>query len=278
MQLFDAHCHLQDPRVFNVSSLLIKTALCYGIQLMAINGVSEKDWLRVKGMSDDYPSVVPCFGLHPWFLGDRSPNWFRLLKEYFQSTPAAAVGEIGLHKWPNGTEADFQLQVQVFHQQIELAKEINRPASVHCVDAFDELLDIMESIGPFPAGVMLHSYMGSAELVPRLVKLGTYFSFSGHHTTFMTPEKLKAVLKAVPKNRILLESDAPDALPKLNSTEIQWVPGDASRTLNQPANIPVVLSYVASFLGMEEKEVAELTYRNSIRFYTYPGSKVAGDR
>ncbi|RZB61161.1 hypothetical protein D0Y65_043773 [Glycine soja] len=71
------------------------------------------------------------------------------------------------------------VQIEVLRQQLELAKELNKPASVHCVCAFGDLLELMKSMGPFPAGVILHSYLGSAEMVPEFSKLGAYFSFSG---------------------------------------------------------------------------------------------------
>ncbi|PIA50836.1 hypothetical protein AQUCO_01200245v1 [Aquilegia coerulea] len=89
----------------------------------------------------------------------------------------------------------YRLQVQVFRQQLELAKELQRPVSIHCVNAFGDLLEIMQSIGPLPGGAILHSYLGSAELVTPLAKLGAYFSVSGH-TMSMKQDKAKKMLKA----------------------------------------------------------------------------------
>lgn len=66
MKLFDAHCHLQDPRILSKTPQLIKTAQEAGVVCFAVNGVSEQDWQLVKEMSETHPSVIPCFGLHPW--------------------------------------------------------------------------------------------------------------------------------------------------------------------------------------------------------------------
>uniref|UniRef100_A0A0D3FZ94 Uncharacterized protein n=1 Tax=Oryza barthii TaxID=65489 RepID=A0A0D3FZ94_9ORYZ len=66
VRLFDAHCHLQDPRVLSVAPSLIRAATAAGVARFAVNGTSEKDWHLVKQMAEEYPSVVPCFGLHPW--------------------------------------------------------------------------------------------------------------------------------------------------------------------------------------------------------------------
>lgn len=138
------------------------------------------------------------------------------LKEFFQSTPAASVGDIGIDKGSHGKKIDFHDQVEVFHLQLQLAKELKRPASIHCVRAFGDLFDILKSEGPFPAGVLLHSYLRSAELVLEFAKLGAYFSFSGFLMS-MKESKAKKMLKSAPLDRILLETDAPDALPKASN-------------------------------------------------------------
>ncbi|XP_042458490.1 uncharacterized metal-dependent hydrolase YabD-like isoform X4 [Zingiber officinale] len=279
LRLFDAHCHLQDRRIAAVAPHLIRTALDCGVQRFAVNGVSEADWHIVKQMGDEYPSIIPCFGLHPWFVAERSPYWFRSLKEFLSATPAASVGE-----------------VDVFSQQLQLAKDLKKPVSVHCVRAFGDLSEIMLRTGPFPDGVILHSYMGSAESVSGFAKLGSYFSFSGFLTS-MKPQKAKKLLLSVPKDRILIETDSPDGLPTANTSS--WIPvpvlaskgepsdqlsdqaGEATRlskeTLNHPANLLNVLKYVATLLEISEEELAQLSFENTVRLFSYPGSKISSD-
>ncbi|CAO2823787.1 unnamed protein product [Amaranthus hypochondriacus] len=305
MKLFDAHCHLQDPRIFSLAPQLIRSSLDSGIAHFAVNGVSENDWHLVKQMSESHPSVVPCFGVHPWFVPERTDRWFTVLRQYCDSMPSAAVGEIGIDKGSRGREIDFDDQVEVFKKQLELAKELKRPASVHCVRAFGDLLDVMRETGPFPEGVILHSYLGSAEMVPELARLGAYFSFSGFLMS-MKLQKAKKMLKVVPCDRILLETDAPDAVPKLDLNDLFLVEGDPSLPprlqargensqlramddmsvvekeasglpkdmLNHPANIRKVLTYVASLLEMSEEELADISYSNAIRLFSYEGSKI----
>lgn len=293
IRLFDSHCHLQDSRVLNVAPKLIKEALDTGVLHFAVNGVSEKDWHLVKEMSEAYPSVVPNFGLHPWFISDRTFDWLRTLKDFLVATPSAAVGEVGLDKGSRGKKIDFTDQVLVFRQQLQLAKELNKPASIHCVRAFGDLLEILKTEGPFPAGLVLHSFLGSAEMVPELSKLGAYFSFSGFLMS-MKESKAKRMLKSVPPERILLETDAPDAKPSsvdpdslfVIKTEVsnpKEVSGDEDKgkassvdeeNINHPANIHHILAYVAQLLEMEEKELAELSYGNAVRLFSYKGSKL----
>ncbi|KAE9612511.1 hypothetical protein Lal_00033267 [Lupinus albus] len=306
MKLLDAHCHLQDPRILSKTPNLIKSAQDSGVVHFVVNGVSEQDWHLVKNLAQNHPSIIPSFGLHPWYVADRSPNWFKTLKEYLDSTPSAAVGEIGVDKGSHGKNIDFSEQVGVLQQQLELAKDLNKPASIHCVRAFGDLLELMKSVGPFPAGVILHSYLGSAEMVPEFSKLGAYFSFSGFLMS-LKANKAKKMLKMVPSDRILLETDAPDALPTSNIDSLFFVEGDTSlpkelhdqitssststslsnssqvvtdasmlskETLNHPANIHSVLDYVASMLEITKEELADLSYQNAVRLFSYEGSKV----
>uniref|UniRef100_A0A453CKX9 TatD related DNase n=1 Tax=Aegilops tauschii subsp. strangulata TaxID=200361 RepID=A0A453CKX9_AEGTS len=253
----------------------------------------RKDWHLVKQMAQEHPAIIPCFGLHPWWVPERSPDWMDSLRQFFSETPEAAVGETGLDKGSHGKTIDFGEQVEVFERQLELAKELEKPVSVHCVRAFGDLLEILKRTGPFPAGVLLHSYLGSAEMVPGLANLGCYFSLSGF-LTGLKSTKAKKMLKAIPLDRILLETDAPDAVPRLDNVSLVTVPVDTSdadiemfqgdstsqaatpskESLNHPANIHIVLKYVASLLEMPEAELAEASYRNATKLFSYPGSKV----
>ncbi|KAH7420322.1 hypothetical protein KP509_13G002000 [Ceratopteris richardii] len=126
-------------------------------------------------------------------------------------------------------------------------------------------------------------------MVHPLAKWGAYFSFSGFLTS-MSEKKAKKMLKEVPLDRILIETDAPDALPRVDCSALMWVPGDAcapgeasdsncmnnvpSQALNHPANIKSVLAYVSSMLGVEEKVVASAAYENAKKLFDYPGSKI----
>ncbi|KAK4491680.1 hypothetical protein RD792_002446 [Penstemon davidsonii] len=283
IKLFDSHCHLQDTRIYSLAPKLIQKALDTGVVHFAVNGVSEKDWHLVKEMSDSHSSIIPNFGLHPWFITERTPNWLNNLKEFLAANPSAAVGEIGIDKGSIGKRIDFSDQVEVFRLQLQLAKELKRPASVHCVRAFGDLLEILKSVGPFPAGIVLHSYLGSAEMVPEFSKLGAYFSFSGFLMS-MKESKAKKMLKSVPIERILLETDAPDARPKSvdpkslflinESDDVEDGMSLPEESLNHPANIHHVLAYVAHLLENEEEELARISYQNAVRLFSYEGSKL----
>ncbi|KAE8816838.1 putative deoxyribonuclease [Hordeum vulgare] len=298
VRLFDAHCHLQDPRIAAAAPSLIRAATASGVARFAVNGTSEvrpsqASFRERECSSLNFLSLDARRKTGTWWVPERSPDWMDSLRQFFSETPEAAVGETGLDKGSHGKTIDFGEQVEVFQQQLELAKELEKPVSVHCVRAFGDLLEILKRTGPFPAGALLHSYLGSAEMVPDLANLGCYFSLSGF-LTGMKSTKAKKMVKAIPLDRILLETDAPDAVPKLDNVSPVTVPLDTSdadtekshsdstsqaaassnESLNHPANIHIVLKYVASLLEMPEAELAETSYRNATKLFSYPGSKV----
>ncbi|KAG0620589.1 hypothetical protein M758_4G228000 [Ceratodon purpureus] len=292
--LFDVHCHLQDSRILHKVPELIRAAREKGVQWMAVNGTSEEDWHVVKKMGEEHASVIPCYGLHPWYVNERSKDWLSKLKSMLESEPAAAVGEVGLCQSKKGREVEVDVQVEVLRQQLHLARELHRPVAVHCVRAFGPLLQLLEEMGHFPEGLILHSFMGNQEQVKQLAKYNAYFSFSGFATS-LKRQKAKGVWRAVPLDRLLLETDCPDALPSLELSSLAWVSGDpdapsqskccededakpssepGAGALNQPANVRALLTYVASLLELSEEDLAEKTFRNSESLFSYPGTKL----
>lgn len=285
MALFDVHCHLQDSRILNKAADLIRVASERGVKWMAVNGTSEEDWQTVKQMGEDHAFVIPCYGLHPWYVLERSQDWLSTLRSMLENDPTSAMGEVGLCQSKRGKLVPENLQLEVLRQQLHLARELHRPVSVHCVRAFGPLTELLKEMGPFPAGIILHAFMGNPEQVKQLVKYNAYFSFSGFATS-LKRQKAQRVWREVPDDRLLLETDCPDALPQLELSSLSWVPedpdapcfkdeeGPGKEALNQPANVRALLAHVASLLEVAEVDLAERTFRNSTSLFCFPGSKV----
>ncbi|MDC0088102.1 TatD family hydrolase [Akkermansiaceae bacterium] len=224
----DAHNHLQDSRFDDVRKDVIAEMLQSGVKKCVVNGTSPDDWEKVASLASEYPDlIIPSFGLHPW----KAPtdDWYDLLLHYLDTTANACIGECGLDRWID--DYDIEEQTETFIQQLDLATERNLPLSIHCLKAWGALLDILES-RPLPErGFLLHSYGGSAELVPRLAKLGAYFSISGY---FLHPRKRKVIeaFQQVPRDRLFIETDAPDMLPPEH-----LITHPLKGEVNHPANI-----------------------------------------
>ena len=239
----DAHNHLQDIRFNGMRSGIIEDMLKVGITRCVVNGTSPQDWSAVAHLATVHPDIIiPSFGLHPWHLDatQTAPDWLEKLKALLETNPHAGIGECGLDR---GMENfDIELQIKTFSSQLRLATDLNRPLSIHCVRAWGLLIEILEST-PLPTrGFLLHSYGGSAELIPHLVKLGAYFSFSGS-ILHQHKQKARDTFAQVPADRLLIETDAPNMRPPENS-----LTHPLPERLNHPANLPAIQRQATEFL------------------------------
>lgn len=284
MRWFDAHNHLQDARLGPKPERWIPVAAAAGVAGMVVNGTCESDWPEVRRLAERCPSVIPAFGLHPWRVSARSSGWLGTLVEFLDSMPQAGLGEVGLDRWileqtperflelgggPVGP-APLEDQLAVLREQLDLASERGLPVTLHCLKAWGPLMDCLRGRPRLPRGFLLHSYGGSAEGVPEWVALGAYFSVSGHS---LHPRKAShaAALRAIPRDRLLVETDAPDQRPP-----DEWVSHPAvdarGRPVNAPANLARIAEGLAALLGMPPGELAEHSEANWLRFFGRPRS------
>jgi TatD DNase family protein len=267
MQFFDAHNHLQDARLAPHLDGLAAQLPALGLRRAVVNGTCEDDWPVVSRLSLRLPWVVPSFGLHPWDAGNRSARWLGRLRAALDAHPAAHVGEIGLDRWmlDRARPDDPRLaglrrappgeQNEVLAAQLALAAERNRAATIHCLDAWGALVDLLGKT-PLPSrGFLLHAYGGPVEMVPRLVRLGAYFSFN---TAFVHDPKKRhaAAFAAIPADRLLAETDAPAMPPPPAARAHRLPPSPTGETLNHPANIIAAYTALAAIRGLPVGQLA----------------------
>ena len=262
MKFCDAHNHLQDDRFGGQQKDLLTVCEKAGVARMVVNGTCEEDWPQVLALARGNKMVLPSFGYHPWHVYKRTPDWRKNLEKLLDTVPSA-VGEIGIDRWKPGL--DFVGQEEVFLAQLQIAAERNLPASIHCLQAWGRLLELLQN-HPRPArGFALHSFGGPAEMIPALAKLGAYFSFPGY---FLQARKLKQreTFKAVPADRLLIETDAPDQLLPDDKNHFPLI-GTDGKPLNHPANLPAVYYGLAEFLGEKPASLAARVGENFRRVF-----------
>jgi TatD DNase family protein len=262
VKLYDAHNHLQDDRFAERQMELLADCAEVGVVRVVVNGACECDWSQVRALARAHPIVLPSFGYHPWYLHERTADWQKTLAGLLQET-GGAVGEIGLDRWKPGLS--YENQEAVFLAQLRLAAEWNRPVSIHCLQAWGRLQELMRE-NPRPAcGWVLHSFGGSMEIIPGLARLGAYFSFPGY---FLHERKhrQREIFKHVPRNRLLIETDSPDQLlpPELNRFPLA---GPDGKPLNHPANLVVIYQELAKFLEIEPPALAAQVEENFLRIF-----------
>ena len=244
MKLYDAHNHLQDDRFAGRQGELLAACEQAGIARMVVNGACESDWPQVLALAREHKMVLPSFGYHPWHVHERTPDWLKSLERFLDAVPGA-VGEIGLDRWK--PDLAYAGQEELFLAQLGIAAERNLPVSIHCLQAWGRLHELLRDHPRPPRGVVLHSFGGPAEMIPALAKLGAYFSFPGY---FLNERKLRqrVTFKDVPQDRLLVETDAPDQLLP-EEKNLHPLTDANGKPLNHPANLPAVYAGLAHFLG-----------------------------
>ena len=254
----DAHNHAQDSRLDSVRAGLAEAWTTAGLEFAVVNGTREEDWDRVGELSAADPRLLASYGLHPWFVDQAKPGWKDRLQLRLESC-RAGVGEIGLDHWKAGH--DPIRQEDAFLWQFDFAARTNLPASVHCLQAFGRLRELLHGRATPACGWLLHSYGGPKEMVRDFAAMGAYFSFSGY---FLHPRRVARldVFRRVPRDRLLIETDAPDMAGPYPAR-----PFDAGPGLNHPANIRAVLEGLARELGEPVAELEARTTANARRLF-----------
>ncbi|AHF91845.1 TatD family hydrolase [Opitutaceae bacterium TAV5] len=275
---YDAHNHLQDewlaPHLDRIAAQLDALPLGGAV----VNGTGEADWPRVAALARRFPWVRASYGVHPWHAGNRSPEWFAVLKRQLAADPRAGVGEIGLDRWmldrarPDDPRlaglrrAPLPEQGEVFLKQLALACAENRPVTLHCLHAWGALEGVLRQVALPARGFLLHAYGGPAEMVKTFADRGAYFSFNG---AFLDPRKEKAreVFRSVPADRLLVETDAP-AMPLPLARRTHRLPPAADGTpVNHPGNIEAAYAGLAEIRGVEPAALAAQVAENFARFF-----------
>ena len=245
LRLFDAHNHLQDERLGPQRGEILASLPGAGVVKMVVNGSCEEDWPAVLALAKSVPSVIPSFGYHPWYVKERSADWQKVLAQCLDAVPAA-IGEIGLDKWIK--QHNFTEQLEVFGWQLRLAAERNLPVNIHCLEAWGAMLEALRA-GPRPrCGFVLHSFGGPREMIGPLAELGAYFSLPGY---FAHERKVRQreTFKLVPRERLLIETDAPDQSLPEERVEFSLPNSDDGKPVNHPANLGAVYRFAAELLG-----------------------------
>jgi TatD DNase family protein len=281
--MFDSHTHLQDERLDPCRDAVLDAALAAGVTDTCCCGSSAADWRAVSALaSAGHPGaaaprrlrILPAFGVHPWYAAAQPPDWLAQLEAHLAAHPTAPVGEIGM----DGLRADVsrEVQRQVLLAQLDLAVRAARPVVLHGARAWGELLALLKPFAPRLPGFVAHAFSGSEETLREFVALGGHISFAG---TVCNPaaRRARGAAAAVPRERLLIETDAPDLLPQgADDPAAAAGAGAVCRSaevppqLNHPAHLVRVAQTVAALRGEPVEAIAALTAANARRVFLPP--------
>lgn len=261
--MFDAHTHLQDPRLNDVFGDVVRQAAQAGVTGVCCCGTTPDDWEATHRLAHvPLPFVlVPAFGVHPWYVRHLPPNWFETLESYLDKNPVAVIGEIGLDGLID--DVPVELQEQVFIRQLEFAECVRRPVVLHGARVWGRLVDVLKPYARKLPGFVAHGFGGSAEILKQILNMGGYVSFAG---SVCNPkaEKIRSAAREIPDSQLLIETDTPDLFPKGGRPAAIGANG---KPLNQPANLACVLAEVAALRNTTPEALSDLTGANARRVF-----------
>ncbi len=252
LMLFDSHAHLDDKRFNDDREEVIARAAAGGLAGILNAGADMFSSARGVELAERHALVWAAVGIHPHDAKDAMEADYARLAAWCARPKVVAVGEIGLDYHYDFSPRD--MQQTVFVRQLDLARQVGKPIIIHDREAHGDILAIVKREGKGLAGVF-HCFSGSVEMAREVLKLGFYVSVAGP-VTFANANKLHAVVKAVPLERLLIETDSPYLTP---------VPFRGKR--NEPAHVRYVAETVAGLLGMETEALAAVTTENTKRLF-----------
>ena len=252
--LFDTHAHYDDKRFDPDRDELLASLPAHDIGLILNPGCDVETSRKAVSYAQKYAFVYAAVGIHPENINESWNNDLSVIQELAQTEPKVrAVGEIGLdYYWEKDEHARARQQV-VFARQMELARELDMPVIVHDRDAHGDCMEITRRY-PEVRGVY-HCYAGSVEMARELLRLGYYLSFTGV-ITFKNARRAIEVIREVPIDRLMIETDAPYMAPE---------PFRGRR--NSSLYVYRMAETIAEIKGMSVEEVECITTENGKRLF-----------
>lgn len=257
MNFIDSHCHLHDSRIISDVPDIVSRAVKADISYMVSCATMEDNFELTAQLAREYPTILPCFGIHPWFVDTISLQWKKQLESYLSAFPSG-IGETGLDFTDRAANQDTQ--IKVFEHHMVLARQLERPINIHIRKAWDVFIHFLKKMGRFKVPGLIHSYSGSADMIPVFEKYGLYISFSGSVTNPGAKKVVKALQK-VSKDHFVLETDSPDIYP--------YLPDSQGFQLNEPKNLPAIAHIASARLRMKFEEFSHQACENSLNLF-YP--------
>lgn len=252
MRLLDTHCHLDEPAFDGDRDEVLARARAAGVIGMVTIGTTAISSVAAVELAAKHGDVYAAVGIQPNYVAEeKAADWERIVALAAEPR-VVAIGETGLDRYWDYTP--FEQQAEAFDRHLELSRTTGKPFVVHCREAeADVVAQLRNAAGAGPLRGVMHSFAGDLATAEACLELGLYVSFAGM-VTFKRNDALRAVAKAVPLDRILVETDAPYLSP---------MPHRGKR--NEPGYVAHTAAVLAGVHGMRAEEFAEVVTANAMR-------------
>ena len=259
--LIDSHAHLDAKAFESDRRQVIERAWDAGLGAVITVGVGEalSELEEVVALTDEYDRVFSTVGVHPHDAQRIEPEWYGRIERLARHPKVVGIGETGLDY--HYMHSPKEVQRDAFERFLKMGREAGLPVVIHTREADEDTISVLREAreaGGAPLSGVVHCFSGDYPLARQVLDLGLHISFTGV-ITFPKAEPLREVLKKIPLDKVLLETDCPYLSP---------VPFRGKR--NEPARVVHVAETVAEVLGRPLDEVARITTGNVVRLFRLP--------
>lgn len=252
--LFDTHAHLDEDAFSQDVDEVIGRAIEFGVTTMLAVATTVESSRATIALAARVPCVFASVGIHPNYAAQVKPGDWEAIEELASSPKVVAIGETGLDRYWDHTP--FDVQLDFFRRQIELAKRRDLPFIVHCREAEPDVVSVLREVaGAGQLKGIMHSFCGGRATLDAALELGLHISFAGM-LTFKKNAELRELAKTVPLDRLLVETDSPYLAPQ---------PQRGKR--NEPAFVRYTAECLAELHGKTLDEMAAITTANARRLF-----------
>lgn len=251
--IFESHAHYDDDAFDIDREELLQQCQEQGVETIVNVSSSLASVKQTLALAEQKKFIYAAVGIHPDETGELDEQSFEWLREQCRHPKVVAVGEIGLdYYWD---KEKHELQKYWFRRQMEMAKELNLPVIIHSREAAADTLEIVQKAYPLELCGVIHCFSYTPEIAKEYLDLGYYIGIGGV-VTFKNAKKLKEVVKMLPLNRILLETDSPYLAPEPNRGK-----------RNSSLNLLYIAEAIGKLKGIEAEEVIRVTNENARALY-----------
>lgn len=251
--IFDTHAHYDDEAFEQDRKELLSGLQDAGIEAVVNISANIQGVKHMLELINQYPFIYGAVGVHPSETGELNHTLLNWLEEMARKPKVVAIGEIGLdYHWE---EPEKEVQKHWFIRQLDLARRVKLPVVIHSRDAAKDTLDIMKEGKAEETGGVIHCFSYGTDMAREYLNMGFYLGIGGV-VTFANAKKLKEVVKYMPMDRLVLETDCPYLSP---------VPNRGKR--NSSLNLPYVVEAVSQLKGILPQEVISVTNENAKKLY-----------
>lgn len=255
MKFIDTHSHLYSEQFKNDRTIAINEAIALGVDTILLPNISSKYTNNLLQLCNQFPeNCFPMMGLHPCDVSEENfDSEMQHVEIELATNKYIAVGEIGLDLYWDKTK--IEVQKRAFIHQIKLAKKYQIPIAIHVREAFDEAIEIVESLNDNTLRGVFHCFTGSIVEAKRVIDLKDFYLGIGGVVTFKN-SGLDQTIKEISLKNLILETDSPYLAP---------VPFRGKR--NESKYLTKIAEKIAEIKNMTIKEIAEITTTNAKKLF-----------